>query len=153
MINTLETTLQETNSSGRTEVVEIVNHKETDRGYVEEELSIHDGCVTAKVALYPTDCSIQKIEAKRKYEGKDPLEIRAKAAGFIHKFEENYCENHDECMFHQIYHNPKSTTGQAMKDSIKEYGEKSGSYLCSICSGYDKSCSKYLPLRKIQEQK
>ena len=96
MTNTLETKLQEDSFHGRTEVTEIVNHKNTDNGLVEEKLSMRDDCVKADVTLYPCNSPIQKIEAKRKYTGKDPLEIRAKAATFIHDFEKSYCENPEE---------------------------------------------------------
>jgi len=152
MINTLETTLQEGNPNGKTEVTEIVNHKDTDNGHVEERLSINGECVKVDVALYPCNSSIQKIEASRKYRGTDRLEIRAKAANFIHSFEKDYCENHDECIFHEMYHNPNSTSGQDMKKSIAKYGKKSGSYNCSICSGHDQSCDKYTVIGKPEEK-
>lgn len=148
MINTIETKLREGNSEGRTEVTEIINHKDTDNGLVEEKLSIRGECVRADVTLYPCNSPIQKIEATRKYSGKDALEIRAKAATFIHDFEKNYCEEHPECIFHEMYHNPNSTTGDDMRKGVKSHGKNSGHYGCSICDGKDNSCKKYNFVKK-----
>ena len=114
MIKTIDQIIDEECIDGKTHVKELIRYRESDYGTVKEEIAYHKKDVRVKVELQPTNgYRFDKLESKKTFEIKgdseqEYLAPRAEAANFIHDFEKNYCENHDECAFYQACNDSKS---------------------------------------------